>query len=196
MITGETAVLGELAAKVLMSAAPAIRGLRIEPGLSPRELEAVERRFGFEFANDHRSFLATALPVGERWPDWRCRDEPALRRQLSWPVRGVLFDVEHAQFWREDWGRRPAATADAVAEARARLAFAPRLVPVYGHRYLPAGRGTAGHPVLSVYRTDVVYYGMDLLDHLHQEFRTRTGIDRDDPRWRPCATVPFWRDFL
>jgi len=68
-------------------------------------------------------------------------------------------------------------------------------VPVYAHRYLPAGRGTSGHPVLSVYQTDIIYYGVDLSDYIHQEFGG-PGLSRTDPAWRPVATVPFWRDFL
>jgi hypothetical protein len=69
------------------------------------------------------------------------------------------------------------------------------MVPVYAHRYLPAGRGTHGHPVLSIWQTDIIYYGTDLLDYVRQEFGgPRT--DRTDKNWNPQATVPFWRDFL
>ncbi len=30
------------------------------------------------------------------------------------------------------------------------------MIPVYAHRYLPAGRGTYGHPVLSIYQTEAI----------------------------------------
>jgi hypothetical protein len=83
-----------------------------------------------------------------------------------------------------------------VARARDRLSAVPQLVPVYSHRYLPSGRESVGHPVLSVYQTDVIYYGLDLLDYVHQEFGAGQGIDRNDPRWRPRATVAFWRDLI
>jgi hypothetical protein len=66
---------------------------------------------------------------------------------------------------------------------------------VYGHRYLPGGAGTFGHPVLSMYQTDIICYGMDLVDYIHQEFGG-PGMARDDERWRPKSTVPFWTDFL
>jgi hypothetical protein len=33
------------------------------------------------------------------------------------------------------------------------------MVPVYSHRYLPAGRGTYGQPVLSMHQTDIIFYG-------------------------------------
>jgi hypothetical protein len=63
-------------------------------------------------------------------------------------------------------------------------------------RYLPAGRGTFGHPVLSMYQTDIIVYGLDLVDYISQEFGAGTGIDRTDTRWRPQVTVAFWRELV
>jgi len=65
------------------------------------------------------------------------------------------------------------------------------MIPVYSHRYLPAGRGTYGHPVLSIHQTDIIVYGTDLADYINQEFGRRSiGAD-----WAP-PMVPFWSDFL
>ena len=68
------------------------------------------------------------------------------------------------------------------------------MVPVYAHRYLPAGRGSFGHPVLSMWQTDVIYYGLDLADYMHQEFDEVRG--EADDSWNPRATSFFWRDLL
>jgi hypothetical protein len=194
---GSNAVsVGERAARYLAGVAARVPGLRFEAGLTDAELDAVEARFGFAFAADHRAFLASVLPVGLRWPDWRAGDEGDLRRRLGWPVEGVLFDVEHSRVWFDDWGPRPPTTEQAVVVARARLAEVPQLVPVYSHRYLPSGRTSVGHPVLSVYQTDVIYYGTDLIDYIHQEFAAGAAVHRGDPRWRPRATVAFWRDLI
>ncbi|XVV11118.1 hypothetical protein ACQP2X_40725 [Actinoplanes sp. CA-131856] len=161
----------------------------IAPGLTGAELGAIEEEFGFSFADDHRAFLAAGLPTGRGWPDWRGPDRAALRERLAWPVEGVLFDVGSNDFWYGGWGPRPQTAEAAVAAARGYLVTAPRLVPVYAHRFLPAG--LSGHPVLSVYQTDVVYYGADLGDWLHREF----GLGPASPS-EPRATVPFWRDLL
>jgi hypothetical protein len=171
---------------------------RLTPGLTDAEFAQVEARYGFTFADDHRAFLAAALPVEENnaphgWPDWRDGDPAELRRMLDWPVEGVLFDVERNAMWDRSWGPRPDAVSERLAVAGRHLASVPQLVPVYAHRYLPAG-GT-GHPVLSVYQTDIIYYGLDLADYIHQEFGG-PGLSRTDPAWQPVATVPFWRDFL
>jgi hypothetical protein len=154
----------------------------IAPGLTGTELAAIESEFGFTFAPDHRAFLAAGLPTGVGWPDWRSPDRAGLRAALTAPVEGVLFDVAENDFWYEGWGP---AFGNRVATARAGLLIAPRMVPLYAHRYLPAG--ITGHPVLSIYQTDVLIYGADLTDWLHREF----GLG-DPAAQRTRATVPFW----
>ncbi|MCF3136181.1 hypothetical protein [Streptomyces olivochromogenes] len=200
MISNEGLRLGAEAARRL-----AQTGLyEFEPGLTDAEFTRIEREYGFEFADDHRAFLAAGLPVNvppedgqtwsRPWPEWRGGDLDSLRRQLDWPVEGALLDVEHNRFWYEGWGERPADGTAALDAARHHLAEVPVLVPVYAHRYLPAGRGSVGHPVLSMWQTDIIYYGLDLVDYMHQEFDEARG--EVDEGWNPRATVPFWRDLL
>ncbi|MFD7864804.1 hypothetical protein [Streptomyces sp. NPDC059783] len=163
----------------------------IGPGLSERELDAVERRFGFRFAADHRVFLSAGLPRGSsRWPDWRDGDPEVLAERLARPVEGVLFDVEYNGFWYPRWAARPAGTDAAVRVARSELEGVPQLVPVYGHRYLPGVGGAEGHPVLSVVQTDIILYGNDLADYVRHEFGGRAS----DLEGR--VTVDFWSYFV
>ena len=68
------------------------------------------------------------------------------------------------------------------------------MVPVYGHRYLPAGRGSYGHPVLSIYQTDIIVYGTDLADYIDNEFGGSGWAI--SPEWRPPAMVACWSEFL
>ncbi|GLY05606.1 MULTISPECIES: SMI1/KNR4 family protein [Actinoplanes] len=154
----------------------------IAPGLSGDEITGIESEFGFTFAPDHREFLAAGLPTGVGWPDWRSPDRTALRLALTAPVEGVLFDVAENDFWYDGWG---APFGDRVGTARAALMIAPRMIPLYAHRYLPAV--IPGHPVLSIYQTDVIGYGADLPDWLHREF----GIGSPAAH-RSRPTVPFW----
>jgi hypothetical protein len=161
----------------------------IAAGLTDAEFDGVEHEFGFTFAADHRAFLAAGLPTGRSWPDWRGTDRTALRDRLAWPVEGVLFDVTENSFWYGGWGPRPAEDHAALEVARRYLMTVPRMVPIYGHRYLPAG--LTGHPVLSMYQTDIIYYGADLDDWLHREF----GLGTPSPK-EPHATVAFWREIF
>ncbi|MFI9817223.1 SMI1/KNR4 family protein [Saccharothrix variisporea] len=167
---------------------PRVRnGVAIEPGLTDAEIAAVEDRFGFEFADDHRTFLAELLPTGGGFPDWRDGDPEALRDQVEWPVEGVLFDVVENGFWYKPWGERPDAEDDAVELARTLLAAVPRMIPVTGHRCLPGGRGTFGYPVLSMYQTDIIPYGANLLHFFGGQGPVTHTHERP---------IPFWDDLL
>ncbi|MFE5331176.1 hypothetical protein ACFRCG_32785 [Embleya sp. NPDC056575] len=164
-------------------------GADLLPGLTEAEFETVEQDFGFRFAADHRSMLSAALPTGKGWPNWRYGGARDLKARLALPAEGVLFDVEHNAFWPDAWGVRPAQLKHALKSARYHLARVPRMVPVYGHRYLPGTEGQWGHPVLSMMQTDIVVYGANLTDYLTAEF-LGGGIEYAEP------TVPFWRDLV
>jgi hypothetical protein len=167
----------------------------IGPGLTEQELAGIETRFGFTFADDHRAFLAAGLPTGPVWPDWRYGDETELRSWLDKPVEGVLFAVSESDFWHPSWGTRRARRRDAVADAREHLALVPRLVPVYSRHYLPSGRATFAHPVLSIYGADIIPYGYDLIDYVHKEFGGPQS-KADEGRQVVDATAAFWAEFL
>ncbi len=163
---------------------------QVDRGMTQVELDGVETRYGIRFAADHRVLLGAGVPVGAGWPNWRDADHGDLRGRLDWPVQGVLFDVEHNGFWHGGWGRPPEAVGERVRIARAELTGVPQLIPVFGHRYLPGIAGQVGHPVLSVYETDIIYYGADLADYLRREW---LGYDAEDDRDRgACSNVPFW----
>lgn len=64
------------------------------------------------------------------------------------------------------------------------------MVPVYAHRYLPAGRGD---PVLSIWQTDIIIYGTNLADYIDDEVGGSGSFI--SPDWTP-PPVPFWSQFL
>jgi len=166
----------------------AVGTVTMTPGLTADELAHIEGEFGLEFAHDHRSFLSSGLPVGDAWPDWRSAPRRSLQLQLRLPADGILFAVEWRDFWFPEWGVRPARMKDALRSANYHLARVPQLVPVHSNHYLPASRGTSGHPVLSVYQADVTCCGTDLFDYIEREF---AGVE---PNSVPTSTLPFWSE--
>ncbi len=163
-------------------------GVRLDRGLSDEEVSLVQDKFMFTFGPEHCEFLQAAVPVGESWPDWRNDPENNLRGRLDWPVDGVIFDVRQNGFWPVSWGDRPDGRDDRESEARAHLARVPELVPVFSHRYLASDPQFAPSPVFSVYQTDIIFYGDNLLDYIAHEFRA--------PPLHPSdrTHVPFWSD--
>src|SRR5260221_13735890 len=82
-------------------------GVVFAAGLSDKEVERVEGLFGFSFPVDLRAFLQTALPRGERFPNWRAGRKAVLRDWLDLPRCGIIFDVQVNHFWLPEWGLQP-----------------------------------------------------------------------------------------
>ena len=160
-------------------------------GLSNAEVGAIQQKYGFQFPPDLRDFFQTALPKGYRFFDWRSNEgdqEAAIGEMLAWPLIGILFDVEQNDFWLPEWGARPETEEQRRVIVEKIVANAPRLIPIYGHRYMPDQPCEEGNPILSVYQTDIIYYGFDLDDYLRHEF--------DLPCRRPwpetMRRIEFW----
>lgn len=165
------------------------KGVKIDNGLSEAEITYVEQKFSFVFPADLKQLLRTFLPKGEAFPDWRNPNLERIQSSLNWPFEGMCFDIEHDVFWMSEWGERPSELKDAFEVARIAVSKAPILIPIYSHRYMPSPPINEGNPVLSVYQTDIIYYGYDLTSYLSNEFRIplpKNHIVRE-PR-----TVEFW----
>jgi hypothetical protein len=167
-------------------------GIAFEKGLTDSELSNREREFGFEFPPDLKLLLQSFLPVEEEFPNWRSGPDKKLRDWFDWPFRGMCFDIENNTFWLPEWGARPENLGEAFEIARQAVAEAPRLIPVFSHRYIPDRPAGSGNPVLSVYQTDIIYYGFDLPSYFNREF----GIS--EPLWaaKDPLRVPFWSDII
>lgn len=166
---------------------------RFDPGLTEAEVKTVQRRFSFTFPPDLRTVLQFALPIGRAFPDWRNGSEEDLQFRLSRPMHGIMFDVEHNDdIWPTEWGPRPNSLEERFKTVNKLVESAPRLIPIYAHRYIPAEPTEAGNPVFSVHQTDIIYYGNDLADYFHRKFRVPL------PEWaaREPRPIRFWDDSL
>ena len=112
-----------------------------------------------------------------------------LAGRLAWPVDSIVFDVLNNVFWPSTWGVRPDDVVSAEATARWHLNRVPRMVPFFSHRYLPAAPAI-DPPVYSIYQTDVIYYGDNLLDYVAHEF----GSGPRHPGGVTRSRTPFWSD--
>jgi hypothetical protein len=166
------------------------QGIAFAPGLTAGQIEAAEVAHRFRFPPDLRALLEYALPLGERFPDWRLPASEFIRDRLAWPADSMCFDIEHNTFWMSAWGPKPDSLEAAQARARQAVRAAPFLVPISGHRYLPAVPCKAGNPVFSVYQTDIIYYGLDLPSYLCAEFKVPNSFPLPDaPRH-----IEFWSE--
>lgn len=165
---------------------------RIEAGLSNTEIAAIEGRFGFAVPPDLRTFLQNVLPIGQRFPNWRDVGSSDLISRLDLPLDEIWFDVEHSDFWLAEWGSKPVDATSRFRVVKGAVEAAPRLIPIYAHRFIPSEPAQSGNPVFSVHQTDIIYYGYDLPDYLHREFKVPLP-DRVALEPRP---IRFWEASL
>lgn len=151
-------------------------GVACDDGLSDAELHACECEFDIRFPDDLPGFLKCALPVADRFPDWRNGSREDLRSWLDLPVEGILFDVEQNDFWLPEWGDRPKELDLAKDVVRQLVASAPKLIPIYAHRVIPDCPTNAGNPVFSVHQTDIICYGCDLREYFIHEFFSNSEL--------------------
>lgn len=146
-------------------------------GLTDREAALVEEQFGFVFPPDLRWFLQQSMPVGNRFPNWR-GDRRAILERLNWPAEGICFDIRNNVFWWPDWGERPSNMEEAIAIALQHLESVPKLIPIFGHSYLPSRPHLSENPVFSVHQADIIHFGANLAEFFLGIFR-----DEDDDDW-------------
>ncbi|MET1113060.1 MAG: SMI1/KNR4 family protein [Allosphingosinicella sp.] len=159
-------------------------------GYTRAELERAEQRFGLRFPPDLAALLLERRPAGGY--DWRSDDDP-IRQALQWPLEGLLFDVEQDVLWWPEWGDRPATPGERAEVVTAIVEAAPRLIPIFHHRYIPESPHEAGNPIFSVMQSDIIYYGADLADYLRREFSPHPPRT---PVGRPGRHIPFWSDLV
>ncbi|PWW04894.1 hypothetical protein DFQ01_106179 [Paenibacillus cellulosilyticus] len=171
-------------------------GARFTHGLSPNEFDQIEHRYGFQFPPDYKEFLSIAMPISDKFINWRDNSEhniAQIHSRMNWCLEGLLLDVEQNKFWYYEWGSKPSNVEEAKAKCEAEYHKAPKLIPIYAHRYIPETPAEAGNPILSVYQTDIIYYGENLYAYLMVEFGLKSYDEIDYDSIKP---IRFWSDIM
>jgi hypothetical protein len=175
------------------------KGIIFENGLSVKEYCDINRIFNIDFPPDLKLFLQIALPVSTGFVNWRAalndkEERTHINKRLSWPLEGMLFDVENNLFWDEDWGIKPSSFEKQKEVVIRNYQKYPVLIPIYSHRYIPSYPHEEGNPIFSIYQMDIVYYGCDLLFYLYKEFHITIPKDFNpiqDPKY-----IVFWSKYV
>lgn len=161
------------------------------PGYTRSDLDAAQERYGLRFPPDLIALLLDRRPA--LGYDWRT-DDRRIRQALAHPLDGLLFDLEHNDLWWPEWGDRPDTPEERAAVLTEVIDAAPKLIPLYGHRYLPSEPNEAGNPVFSVMQADTIYYGANLHDYLDREFGSEPNPTH--PIQGEIRRIRFWSDLV
>lgn len=176
-----------------------LKHIKFDKGLTDEEIVKIEKTYDIYFPKSLREMYQIALPVSKSFYNWRDFNETnikSIQKSLNWPLEGVLFDIEENVFWDSSWGDKPTELSEAKQKCINEMQKVPKLIPIYGHRYIPVVNGVDNPPVFSVYQTDVIYYGIDLENYFRIEFDflkwdvINEAIDKDE-----IALIPFWSQF-
>lgn len=137
-------------------------------GMSGAGIEALERELGFALPQDLKFLFRNVLHRTGGSP-WASLDRAAHDEMTAWVLQGVEFDVEASNLWLNRWGEQPKTLAGALDIARRDFATWPRLLSLFGHRFLAVEPCLPDNPVFSVMQTDIVYYGANLAHYLVHE---------------------------
>src|ERR1700722_6686273 len=81
---------------------------------------------------------ATCRTRAESFFPGRSSTSEGMTRSIEWVLRGIEVDVESNHVWLERWGRKPDALSAALDIVTQDFQTWPRLLPIYGHRFLAA----------------------------------------------------------
>jgi len=182
------------------------KGITIEEGLSDEEFEKIENFYSIKFPISLRTLFKSFLPIGSGFYNWRDFSEENvtyIKNKLNWPLEGMLFDVVHNGFWKKCFGPKTNdinENQDIVINyiKNSSNEIVPKLIPICGHRYVPCYPDVMNMPVISVYQTDIIYYGFDLEDYFENEFG---AIDKcknqaDINYKKEEVNIPFWTEII
>ena len=173
------------------------KNILFDNGLNDVEFLQVEQKFNLCFPPDLKIFLQTGLPISDKFPNWRkaltdTQTADIINERLEEPLSGVLFDIEHNNFWTTElWGELPNTLQQKLSIATDNLKDYPKLIPIFAHRYISGEPNENDNPIYSVYQTDIIYYGYDLASYLANEFGFALTHDFELLD-KPKREIKFW----
>ncbi len=157
-------------------------------GYSASQLNYFQEKYDLVLPPDLKELFSEKRPT--KGHDWL--DEVSMSQILNWPFEGLLFDIEHNKLWWREWGNRPESSGERKEVLSALISKAPKLIPIVGHRFVPATPSESGNPVFSVYGADTICYGANLDDYFVREFKGWSA----SPWPTTIKNIPFWSELV
>lgn len=166
--------------------------IKLESGLSCEEIAKIEQIYGIKFPRQWCDVFTRVLPIEQGFYNWRDMSDKNIlfiKDQLLTPYKDILGHL-HDVNWDDEWGDEPNDENQRAQFIKNKMLTAPRLIPIYRHRYLPVVNDKV-MPVLSIRGLDIICYGRNLTDYFDVEFN---GKMQEKIDYRTLEKVPFWLD--
>lgn len=169
------------------------KGIEFDSAMSSTEISKIEDLYGLAFPVELKLLFSVGLPVSKGFYNWRdvnTNNVQHIKEVLNLPIKGLEDELKDG-FWCDEWGIDPSEIEEARTILLDHYANAPKLIPIYAHRYIPFIPNSEETPVLSIMGSDIICYGENLISYLETEFK----IKDYDSNMR-CKYVDFWSDLL
>lgn len=168
--------------------------IQLKEGLSDEELKIIEDIYELKLPEQLKSFYSTAIPISQgfyNWGDFRSNYVDYLKQEINRPTYDLFRFIDDID-WCDEWGDEPVLEKERNSIIYEKLKKAPKLIPFFGHRYIPEG-DYSNCPILSVYNTDIIYYGSSIDEYFEVEYgyKSQRNIDFDH-----IDRIPFWTDLI
>lgn len=170
------------------------KNIQLDEGLSYEHIDKIKEVYGIIFPESLKNFLMTTLPVSEGFYDWRDFSDENIRtikEMIAYPKQYIQSIVNEID-WNENWGIEPDDEAERNEIILSKLNEAPKLIPVFAHRYIPDIEA-ADPPIISIHGSDIIYYGKDFNHYIEEEFGNRGERITDIEE---VGYIPFWSDIM
>ncbi|MCS3798876.1 hypothetical protein [Niastella sp. OAS944] len=169
--------------------------------LNDGEIDDLEKKYRIQFGEEHRAFLKVLHTINRKNPTydgWKDQEDdnevkqmghPSyfynwfedtqwIESRLSWPYDTILQDIFGLnKRWLKIWGPCPDSTEEKIRVFTEWYNKAPRLIPLFAHRFL-MGNGHSGlKPVLSVWGSDIVIIAWSLRHFLMRNFARELDLE-------------------
>lgn len=193
------------------------RKLRWVGNISQCRINEIEKKWKLCFPADYRLFLKELFAVNNPaqvitynkqnkavikkipvFNDW-LKDTKTIRYFQNRLFDGLWFDVKNNRLWLKSWGKKPASAKGQKQCLKELLQKAPRLIPIYQHRYLLIEPDKINNPVFSIWQSDIIVYGPTLKTYLLSEFKDILNVDSSKiwlsefkKQRKFIESIPFW----
>jgi len=171
-----------------------LHGVEFETGLTIEEIVKIEDVYKIKFPKSLKEFLMIALPISKGFYNWRNLEQDNvmfIKEIINRPTEDV-DELAEEVYWCNDWGEEPKDEVNIALIVRERLKRAPKLMPIYGHRYIPV-IPEDNPPIISIHDTDIIYFGENLEDYFKVEFG---GKEQGKIEFKNINPIPFWSDIM
>ena len=176
------------------------KGIRLLPGLTEEEFLKIEEIYGITFPADLHMIYENFIPISKKprsfynWHDFSPQNIAHIKKKI---FRAYKYFIPYMRpFYKMSLHKDMDQLTD-----EALILTLPQLIPIYGHRFMPASPEDAGNPVFSIVGTDMIYYGSDIFNYFDLEFAYEPSTkERNDAfeamRLSPVKPIFFWDDML